>query len=360
MSFIYDDPNLLNELIKSSLDFTTKFTKHGQLVNEDVKNLNILLNNLLRTSTLSADPNKISFEGTAPAVSPDEVVDVVPQILDGTPKKGGMIQLQLKDIQSPEALNDWLRTNNINILSHGKHVNFNDNDFDMSIVINTLFARAKWFAQRAGVADKAKTSAYLHQIQTLAPTITGLDGKRVQLVGTVNTLTPEHAAATGANAAQLINQIAEFKPLSVDAIDFVRIRQFFDMVQQFLNTSNSPRKSNIENAINRVESQIAMLTSMTKDQDVRIPITPHYQDIVNILKPPVGNAYSSFIRGLQSVVQATAGVVSQIQAGYYDKMGQEAKEAISDQVVGGSSAEAQNLRMLQVYLNNLPNVVKFT
>ena len=62
MSFIYNDPNLINKLLKSALDFQIKFTKQGQtsdIATTNNGNLQILLNNLQNTVNSST----ISYQG---------------------------------------------------------------------------------------------------------------------------------------------------------------------------------------------------------------------------------------------------------------------------------------------------------
>lgn len=80
MSFIYDDKNLINELLKSALDFKLKFTKEGQdaaaqatkTVNADFANLETLLSNLEKSANPTQDPapdttSNVSYEGEGPA-----------------------------------------------------------------------------------------------------------------------------------------------------------------------------------------------------------------------------------------------------------------------------------------------------
>lgn len=65
MSFIYDDPKLISQLVKHALDFETKFTKEGQAANQDLITLRALLDGLaneLPGTKEPGAPSEISHE----------------------------------------------------------------------------------------------------------------------------------------------------------------------------------------------------------------------------------------------------------------------------------------------------------
>lgn len=121
MSFIYDDPNLLDALIKSALDYNRKFTKEGQAEDKDIKNVNLLISNLEKSfappkpGTVSKAPPgapKVSFES-----DPDPAKKGLPQTKPG---------LTASNLETLGALVSFLATNRITVDGKRAAYHFNE------------------------------------------------------------------------------------------------------------------------------------------------------------------------------------------------------------------------------------------
>jgi hypothetical protein len=116
MSFLYDDPNLIDELIKNALDFDLKFTKHGQAVDKDYNNLNTLLTNLEKAITPVKEDAAAPTANAAPKVS----YQADPNNPTAKPSYGA------SDLEDFESLINFLATKKMTV--DGKRIAYNDAD----------------------------------------------------------------------------------------------------------------------------------------------------------------------------------------------------------------------------------------
>lgn len=275
------------------------------------------------------------------------------------------IKLTYQDITSKAALMDWLSGMKVTG-DDGKLYDPTAPESNPCPSIHALYSRAKYLASRATDRTKPKFSAlensYLRQITLIGREFSYQDQAcAVTSPGTATQQPDQQKKDTGANAIaadRIFGQMMSFLPLSVDVVDFTRIRKFFELYKQFLAASNSPRKAELENTMASTETIMSGLTGILKDRRTAVPMANSYQVIVNMLEPPPGDKYLSFNRGLYSVVQNTGYAVQQLAAGYADKPNVP-REKLEQQYSGTSSAMGQNLRMIQTYIDNLPNVISF-
>lgn len=482
MSFIYDDPNLIDNLLKSALDFQVKFTKQGQAaaaaVNNDKVNLDTLLNNLQnpvsgsgisyegdaapryddsslenlgalvsflamnkitvggkraaymaneatpeleanqdyhyyklegnaglvevqdrtkitngyfvnknllvkfiqsRQAKLATKPNKteevqlgalieqandLLDTNIDPKFNPNTIdlesnVDSLPVTLDEANMYdvSGKLILKLKDLQSPESLNDWLNENKINVKANGKDIPVTDPAFDRCVVVRYLHGRAKWKAGGAGTKDKAVYGAYLQAVQTVGIKVTGADGKPCKLSGVSNT-TP------GAVTSDALQSIVNSLPLDIKDIDFNRIKRFFTTYKQYISDENEAN-GHMDRAIQIMDATTQMTNPPTSDFSMEMD----QNTILSLLKAAPVSQYTQFLSQLEMVVDSTARVVgifynAHVRQAYsgekkpIETLTATQREEVYNQFMGPSSALARNKSKLQQLMRYQPGKVK--
>lgn len=391
MSFIYDDKNLIDQLLLSGLDFEVKFSKKGQAAaasvnaSNDYANLRSLIVDLSK-QLLPKDPNAapaasvISYEGDAnnkPKMTSTHLeglgalvnfLEMNKITVDGKRiaySQGEDPKSQEYQLYQLEGNAGLLEVADRSQVTNGRFVN---KDLLKAFIMSRLAA----LSQQPNKVEEVQLGVLIQEANKLLGTnINPVYNKPV--APTQPGATPAQPAATPAQPGkgvqgtqQFIQSMVQNLPLDRNDIDFTRIRDFFKIYSQFLSASTNPRKAEVDANIATAERAMIEASGMTSSGDTRFPMTRDYTEIRDMIKPPVGGMYIPFLLGLQSVVEATAKVVGQFYATYIRKSQRaeenftsEQREEVEQQILGDNSAKVQNLEILQGLQRNLPKVMTF-
>lgn len=285
---------------------------------------------------LIADANrllgtKISPEYKAPeaTLSPNTLIDELPGVIDGNnPMNNGAKQLFFKDIQSDTALNAWLKNAPMTFMkTKDKDVPAYppSNEFDMCVIVKVLWTRANvWSTRAPSDAEKKKFVVYKRQMEKLAPTITGANGKACQLAGA----TPQPGAQPNQVNAPAIAQAISTLPFNIRDINFNRIKKFFEVVKPLMeNVPNN--EAAMAHMTNVEETLIPQAFNLLAVKDGIIPLGERVHQFAGRLsnQQEPGKQVFPLISALDRILDETRAVVEAFWSAYGDKVnsGQQAQ-----------------------------------
>lgn len=339
------NPELLSQYLVSLQSQLTK--KPNKILGKYIQHLISQSNDLLGTQV---NPQ---YQAPTPTLSDAQVLDTFPNALD--PKNyvtDGPVQLKFGDIKSPEGLNAWINANNISV--EGRMINHPQ--FDFCAVIQTIHNKAKWHLSRAANAQqKNMYTLYVQQVEKIAPSITGPDGKACQLSGASTT---PGAGGKGEITQADIYQVVEALPLRTSDIDFNRIRAFFQAYRKIL-SPNAVGATAALGAMDAAEKamQNAAAPSILEFPRDSFPLSATIQQVGTWLAQPKGQTQAlGLVEQLRYVVSNTSYVILQFKnSGLPEHLGSRYAAAVNNQVGNDPTSQGiagNNMTNLQVWEDN--------
>ena len=290
----------------------------------------------------------------------------------------GAVQLFAKNLASRESLNDWLGGggewgNPATVVSYDprgvqKALLYSDDNVDQCAMVHALYQRAVLRFNKARNEDeKRKYTFYVNKMRELGGTFTGPDGKACTIVG--GPVAPVAAPGTQAGVVTdaVLQHMVQSLPLDPNDIDFHRIRSFFDFYKQILNTSQSPRRAEVENAMSQTEQYMDVVSRMTKGGDQTFNLSGDPTSFVNMLNgSPIG-MYNSLLQNLQFIVERVTAVVGAFYAQYVRRnygedtkaiFNEDQRNAVEAQIIGSNSYAMRNKTRLQMLMQGGPKFVR--
>jgi hypothetical protein len=369
MSFIYDDPKLINDLIKHALDFENKFLKKGQAgfdpgFLEPAKNLRELIGNLEKQIAPGAEP-VISHEGD-PSVQ---------------------IPFRSENVESLGALVSFLATNKLTV--NGQRIAYHLNEdpknenyqlYQLEPNAGLLEVEDRSKVTQGFFANKDLLSAYLVSLQAEEAKKPN-DVLRVQLsklIQEANRLldtkineqykapgAPGQATTPGqqqagqqagqqANTNNAIQQMASIDVFNTEYIDFAPMRQFL----QLYSTINSEQV--VKSQSFEAERAMQMASANTASNTDHFPLVhASIEEMSDIAAEPKAQKAYALVQALKNTVKAVGIVYSKFyqEYGYMIKTSKDPKIAsffdhIDSQIMGTGSAYQSNV-------DDLNDVAKF-
>jgi hypothetical protein len=259
--------------------------------------------------------------------------------------------LKVKDLSSSGSFLSWLR--DMKIKTKTGTFSVVDPKGNPCAAVHILYQRAHWLSQYAASAEKAvpnygkMVALYAQKIAEYGRQLTGPDGKpcAVEAPGTA-------AAAgtqTGSNNVELMSRLVSVAPLKMRDISFSRIKDFFSQYQQIV---GSERGANVQAAINNANTAMAQVqapNSMLSNSMDIFSLSASPGEVKTWLAPPEGKHYLALLSHLKSVLSNTAYVLRDMQDTYEDRLDNNAKNVLAQQVgsgVGSGSIYGNNWNQL--------------
>ena len=309
------------------------------------------------------NPNEIPDE--------DQIDDFGSKILDvkNPVKDRGSVLLKAKNIKSRAALNAWLQdAPEAQIVMYDekgqpqKPIPYTDPKVDHCLVVNTLFARAKYWQQLAKDEKQEKAFAfYVKKMQEIGPTFTDPSCKACTITGTVTPGQP--GAQPGKPGApkfdpMVLNKVVMSLPLRVETLDFDRIDQFFEEYAK-LNPEVTQWAS--------PASQYMMDASKLTIHNMRtFSMLAGARDVQTWLKPPQanqGNPYVPFLNQLKGVLNMVGSALQDLKKRYADaeagdtpKVNATQLARINAQIQGSNSIWESNNNAIETLLSQVGTV----
>lgn len=352
------------------------------------KVLEVIMAKLIGQFNLSTGSNLAPKLKDAPVSAakllPNDVLDNIEKNFDiNKPISNGTFSLQVKDLQSMQTLDTWLRQappaqvyqpqKNSKYLKNVYPIPYTDKNANKCIVLNALYLRAK------SAADKnpkdAKAYFFLQQLKKIGPEFTSPDGKACAISGSVEdangysytSMTGEDDPSNkgksnvGKVDPNIFNQMVQALPFNINYINFNEIKTFFRLYEQLLATSNSSRKDAVQTAMQQARSYMNAANNCTVQVQPSFSTSMTYKEIVQFLKPPQGNYYLNFLSYLRGTLSNTFVVVDSFYLDYLPTMfknNPEQRAEIEGQVLGENSIYMNNLRKINRWEADRDKVVK--
>ena len=393
MSFIYDDKNLLNKLLKSALEHEKKFSKQGQVIppanldpayTQQTDNFNSLLQLIDNLETRISNPNampEISHAGAVGAHATMSSADLVNlgsfvQFVAGNgisvdgrriayivsseqPTAPDESYVQFKLEPGPGAITNPNR--------NGQEQGFFINRDLLSAYIQSLLAK---LVNNPNQVTSLMLKHIVEQSNSLLGTKINFSSKNTaeQPTGASNSNSTQTENANSGGQTDIqhaIGTVLSLLPFDNEFIDFERINEFLTAYMRFVQLTQ--RGDQIFTAIQSAQNAIGSATNMTQNNDTRISIRSNYSDIAHMLKPPFGTNYTTFINLMQNALQATYTVISDLYANWIRDPGKhrelvispEQKQSVEEQILGDNSYYRRNVIVLNEWLGNRDKVMKF-
>lgn len=389
MSFIYDDKNLINELIKQGLDFESRFKKDAQIANTTAPS------NTFKPMQPGGDVQGAQARSAIALKMLNDIEESIDQATNPDSSRtnvtSGVDSAELTGINL-EGLGPLVAF----IVSNKIMVDFTRIAYDANETPPNNSYRLYNLESNAGfveVADRSKVTRgyyinkdllikYLNSLQANAHSkkITVMEVQLKSLITQANlqlgtNINPEYQAPKspttdaagsdpasasptasngGNNVVQSMHFLTQNLPLSRDDIEFERIRTFFNGFKKHLVDSKNPRTAEINNSMNAAERFMQSATAMTNTNKTRLDLNVSWSEVRDMLTPDVNHKYIPYLRQLQSIVQLTADVVANFYSMHIrgderskTRFSSEEKSDVEFQFLGGNSAKTQNLEKLQ-------------
>lgn len=379
MSFIYDDANLIKNLIRYGLDFENKFTKTGQTVPTPTAT-DVALNTaaLKMLDDLENESSAAQNPGSANITS-----DV-----DGA-------NLTLSDLNNLGSLIQFLIKNKIMIDYQRIAYDATEKQGQPYVLINvetTPYFASIGYNSAGFYVNKDLIVKYLTSLQETAHSnkITAMENRLKYLIDQANkqlkvNMSTNYApngsqtgtAGNGSASDSDLHSIIAWLPLDREDISFPRIKTFFDKLEARLAAAANSKGANDPN--NQIKSRIPEITShiaaakskmetasaMTKNSDTTIEFDTNYLTIVHKLNDPM--SFVPFLQQLQNIVESAAAVVANMYAIFFQERDEKAKAEYSDderalvraQFQGSNHIAADNVRKLQALETHGSEIANF-
>lgn len=246
-------------------------------------------------------------------------IDSLPAIIDGkNPMINGYKKLFFKDIQSDTSLNAWIKeAPSIELKVGDKQIPSYppSQEFDLCVIVRVLWTRANvWSRSAPSDKEKSKFLVYKRQMEKLAPSITGKNGRPCQLAGSGAEPASGNQAG-GQMSADSINQIISTLPFATRDINFDRIKTFFRAVEPWMRNNEAANTH-----IAEVEDTL-MQQAMTQMRvaDGNIPLGESLEQFASRLIDSEKPGIYKFLITLNSILNGTRAVVEN----FYSARGQQ-------------------------------------
>lgn len=334
-------------------DLLTKYlvSLQGNLAKTPNPVLGVQLNKLIEQSNKLLDTKIGNTYKELEKTLPDtQVLDQLPKVIKLSDYSAdGPAALTFGDIKSAQSFNNWLKNNAISVDLNGLVTPFQSPKFDNKEVLKTLHEKAKYLLSKATNDElKNRYTIYLKQLEALAGTLTGADGKPFSLGENSDennpngdtSKNPNGAPGTGAgatgNLAALLSQIGSSLPFNNDTIEFANIRDFFAKYKQVVAANKNPqqqaRVNTVLQSINQAEQLMQTTSSQTNAGMQSFPMNLNVgPSVVKAWLPaPQGNYYLPVLNHLSNIMSLTYNVVRDLANAYGKQIGAEALTAQAD------------------------------
>jgi hypothetical protein len=358
MSFIYDDKQLIEDLIKAGLDFDNTFSKKAQ------------------TTKLNPDQAKIALillDNIENVVNPDE-----PIISSNLDKPEGLLDPYLEGIG---ALVRYVAANQLMVNGHRiAYDNINkppakdtaayipyeleansftgqwENQPTDRTLKNTFFINKdlliNYLMSLQAESHKQKNKLLEFKLKTLIgeanrifnikidpnykpPTKPGSEEPGKEPGGKPGE-TPGGQPASG-GSSQSVKALVQMLPLQLDRIDFTRISRFFTALTNLMGAYSGPKSAEIKNNINNAMGVMQVTANMTANKDTVLSMRSSHEDVAMMLMSntgtPVGRAYVPFLWNMQNIIVSTAAVVENFYIMYAGEDDERAKDKFTDEEI---------------------------
>lgn len=362
--------------------------------------LNTLLNNAneknnqlqkVMLNKIIGNLNKNSGENFNPEEIPPSERTGKPQALDtfnkkinlSNPTETGPVQLLDTDVKSPSSLNDWLRKNQITLLSPDGELPPLDQE-NICLFLSYVYRRAKNLQNFGEANTKNLANYYVKQVESISSNYSCSLGAKPVGKGEEKPEDREKKDKDSAGKRERkpaegyqgmdFSQIATNLPLNVHNIDFNKILRFFEICRQYLPTDKSGPILRINTQVaplmNEAISMVIPQLGMDLDSFV-FDLNASPNDVLRMLAVPnkqddkfSPRNYIPFIETLVRIVNAASNAVILLLRDFeeYMKANKAVHYAIRNQVgwsAGGSSVAALNKSELSRLLSQHSNIVKF-
>ena len=298
---------------------------------------------------------KLSVDYKEPEKKMDPATELTrfPQTLDYKRySEDGPRPLTWGDIQSADAIKDWVGRNNIGVVIEGRKggpLAVNHPEFDFCVVARTIYAKATWLARSKPDPDKT-IAAFVQQITKVGPTLQGPDGKACTLGGASQSDQPGQPGQPGAPGAakpvsqQQLHSIVQYMPLTLEAINFQRISAFFRAYEQVASATGSSQYAALQgykNTFNQAYTDVKNLTLTPMDV---FSLYGGADTVVKWLKPPQNDRYVPFVQKLSVALDAAKNAIQLFYSSYVQARSSEdrvifnpeEREIVESQILGDS------------------------
>lgn len=354
----YVNKDLLTKFINDLLIKTSKEDETTQKFSKTMLSGIIQKVNEIFRTNLTSDPKEI--EKTIPNT---EVLSSFPSSLDSTSyNKDGNIELTYGDIASDTSLVNWVKTNNISIVSGGQSINSTSDKFDFCIVMQVLHNKAKLLLRNQASTPelKSKYVAFVKQLERLAPTMTGTDGKQCNLGATTTQSVPNSATQISGQQMDpnLLRKLVDLKIFDVGAIN---LRNIEDWLKMYGTLSQRQGAAIISQSIQPKIQELQKYITSPVDISIPTNLFQSYERLkswstypvqaigllVDIIKD-AGAVYRDFLDSYSPQIKAYDG--NTLPSGSYNQ--------VYNQIAGSGSPWATNLSQLMtahtIAMNNSP------
>lgn len=282
--------------------------------------------------------------------------------LDQAPTfEGFNIKLTVGHLQDRGRFAEFLRR--MKVKNNGKEAFvFDTQNPDPCTAVQILYQRAQYLGSVAndtqvkGYSQAAKL--YLKSVVEFGRTFTDKDGRPCS-VGAAPA--QPGAQVPGAQAQQdlIIQKMGMAVPLSPEDLDFSRIRTFFNMYKQLLQSSTNEAAGPAIKTMNDVEQSMSTASGMTPNGALQVNLAEDPRAIANMLLKPAAQRYVPFLQHLEAIVDGTARVVDNFYAQYGNRLPASQKSLVEAQTRGGNSYAVRNKENIQGLIQARSEVVKF-
>lgn len=168
---------------------------------------------------------------------------------------------------------------------------------------------------------------------------------------------PKEQPTAQKNLQQSLAELVENLPLGRDDINFERMNAFFDLYAKLI-ASNPDKAATAMDDIARARAAIAQVQSLTNDKIFRPIGTLNADDVMHWLKPGTpATAYATLLNGLRQSVTNAAKVVSDFYYAFGRGLNSQQQNLVGQQMVGGTSYYRTNVDVLDKLKNETPRVL---
>jgi uncharacterized FlaG/YvyC family protein len=383
---LYVDPNLLQQYL------VTLQASEAEKPNDIFKKqLDFIIEDANKSLGLHIDPDYKAPEKVLPD---NAVLDHLPHTFNvKVPLQGGDVPFTYGDSKDITTLNAWLSRNNIGLdLGDRNPVGVNNPRFDVKQIVNSIVQRAQFLASRATPLTKDLADYYVRQTGRLqqqvpvatnapgAPGITSPDNPAGQAGQTApgsqnqsqtgqtssnqtnqsfnqgnqgNQENQENGQSTG-NLQNLIDDITDTLPLSLQNIDFARIKEFFGKVAQVMSNN-----STVMSYIQQVDRLIKQATDLTENGDTFFQLGISPTSLVNMLKDPrqpgkfKASYFPTLVSLLRQIVDGTRAVLGYFMSAHMNHLNSSQRAYLFGQIgkrPDDSSIYSRNVEYLNQWM----------
>lgn len=367
MSFIYNDKNLLNKLLKAG---QAKPVAPG-FTNDAVNTARQMLANLdqqisgkdvftagrddasARTTHLK-DLDSLLFFLSYNKIAHNGKDIVVPNRQESTQNKNlvdsGYIPFSVDGKEPYQYYID-----KIALVAYLKSLQSSDNPIQ-NAMINSLIEKANAKLQLNLTKDT------LSQPAQTKPNV-GVAGSTVNDVANPKTV---NQSSNQVDNRQIFAQISTTLPFDTHDIDFNRIINFFKLYTTVIGNAGAPSKSSVFAAIQQAKTAMNKASSSTPINRVNFPLDNlNPAQVQSWLKPPQGQYFDSLLQSLITVITNVEVVVKDFYNSYSrrastesaDKMSEELHNLVQQQILGNSIFQ-HNFNILKDVENRLGEVTQ--